>query len=215
MKNTTTLENVIETVYLDSENHYDEFIPVRDMEAESLNRMTHLAGPRGSLIRYAHDAMGNVTNVVYPDSSQWNATRGSHGKTVRVTNRRSRSTDLTRNNDDLITERRYQDGTTAVYEYNTLGHAVMASNTHGRVDYEWDARERLTRVTYPSGHWVSFTYDANGRRTRLQCDSGFELNYAYDASRGDQRVQSRSGRRPGLRHVARGHPGHPPGFCVN
>ena len=39
MRNMTTLENVIETVYQDSENHYDEFIPVRDMEAESLNRM--------------------------------------------------------------------------------------------------------------------------------------------------------------------------------
>jgi len=39
MKDTTTLENVIEAVYQDSQNHYDEYVPVRDMEAESLNRM--------------------------------------------------------------------------------------------------------------------------------------------------------------------------------
>jgi len=39
MKDTTTLENVIETVYQGSQNHHDEYVPVCDMEAQSLNRM--------------------------------------------------------------------------------------------------------------------------------------------------------------------------------
>lgn len=39
MRTTTTLENVINLVHDVSVNHYDETIPVRDMEFDSLNRM--------------------------------------------------------------------------------------------------------------------------------------------------------------------------------
>ncbi len=39
MRITTTLESVINTVYAQSANHYDETVPVTDMAFENLNSM--------------------------------------------------------------------------------------------------------------------------------------------------------------------------------
>ena len=53
MKATATLETVIDKVHQMSANHYDEIVPVKDMEFDSLNQMWissrryHWSGRRG------------------------------------------------------------------------------------------------------------------------------------------------------------------------
>ncbi len=64
MKDTTTLENVIETVYQDSQNHYDEYIPVADMEAQSLNRMW-IDGQSVEVLPTAQRLLSNRLRVPY------------------------------------------------------------------------------------------------------------------------------------------------------
>ena len=64
MKDTTTLENVIETVYQDSQNHYDEYIPVKDMEAQSLNRMW-IDGQSVEVLPSAQRLLSNRLRVPY------------------------------------------------------------------------------------------------------------------------------------------------------
>jgi RHS repeat-associated protein len=46
---------------------------------------------------------------------------------------------------------------------------------------EYDAADRMTKITYPGGRFLQFTYDAGGRRTRSADQSGFTVNYRYDA----------------------------------
>ena len=58
---------------------------------------------------------------------------------------------------------------------------TSATNAQGTIQMQYDVNKTLlTRISYPDGHWFSFTYDTAGRRTQRTGDDGFVLNYTYD-----------------------------------
>ena len=58
MSETTTLENVIEQVYRQSDNHYDEVIPVQEMKFDSIERMW-VSGKQVEVIPSAQRLLAN------------------------------------------------------------------------------------------------------------------------------------------------------------
>ena len=55
-----------------------------------------------------------------------------------------------------------------------------AGNTLDSRSYQYDTGDRLTKVTYPSGRYLSFRYDSAGRRTLMVDQDGYTVNYTYD-----------------------------------
>ena len=72
-------------------------------------------------------------------------------------------------------------GSDASYTYDAAGNMTSATNAQGTIQMQYDVNKTLlTRISYPDGHWFSFTYDTAGRRTQRTGDDGFVLNYTYD-----------------------------------
>ena len=55
-------------------------------------------------------------------------------------------------------------------------------DSHGTTVYGYDALDRLTSVTYPSGKSVTYGHDAVGNRNSLAYADGKLVNYTYDAA---------------------------------
>jgi RHS repeat-associated protein len=67
------------------------------------------------------------------------------------------------------------------YSYDAHGNLVAATDALGTIRLTYDAADRLTQITYPSGRFLQYTYDARGRRIRMVDQAGFTLQYSYDA----------------------------------
>ncbi|MGA1874933.1 MAG: RHS repeat-associated core domain-containing protein [bacterium] len=50
----------------------------------------------------------------------------------------------------------------------------------GVLHLEYDSRNFLTKVSYPSGRYLAFSYNQAGKRTRMVDQDGYELIYVYD-----------------------------------
>jgi len=67
------------------------------------------------------------------------------------------------------------------YSYDAHRNLTSISNANGVLAFTYDAADRMTRVTYPSGRFLVFTYDAAGRRATMVDQDGFTTRYAYDS----------------------------------
>ena len=77
------------------------------------------------------------------------------------------------------------------YEYDLLERLVSVTVSKDSVidaadqtiRYEYDLADQLTKITYPSGLFVSYTYDTAGRLSTVKDTSGTTI-YAYDSTTG-------------------------------
>ena len=53
------------------------------------------------------------------------------------------------------------------FTYTATGRRRTATDARGVTDYEYDVRDRLSKLTYPDGRRLEYGYDANGNRTTL------------------------------------------------
>lgn len=107
----------------------------------------------------------------------------------------------------LTQEQRSADSVTNTYTYDALGRRLTDSQTNGSATYQYDAANRLTRITWPDGFYVtydhdvagnitairengatsgagvlaSYGYDSQGRRTSITRGNGTSTSYTYDA----------------------------------
>jgi YD repeat-containing protein len=55
---------------------------------------------------------------------------------------------------------------TATYSY-TSGKLTTSNDSEGETKYEYDAGNRIKKITLPNGTWASVTYDSTGRATKV------------------------------------------------
>lgn len=48
------------------------------------------------------------------------------------------------------------------YGYDSRGRVISRQGVYGLVQYEWDSINRLKKIIYPDGRWVSYQYNARG-----------------------------------------------------
>ncbi len=102
---------------------------------------------RGNTADHAYDALGRLTQVVYPDRTvQYTYDQGTHGK--------GQLTDIS-------------DGSTSVsWTYDALGRITQRAQTVDIVQldvgYTYDTSGRLSSLTTPSGQVIGYSY-SNGR----------------------------------------------------
>jgi RHS repeat-associated protein len=69
-----------------------------------------------------------------------------------------------------------------IYSYDLNGNRATMIDPTGLTTYEYDALNRLTKITNNKGVVTTFTYDALGRRKTLTHGNGVVTSYAYDAA---------------------------------
>jgi RHS repeat-associated protein len=68
------------------------------------------------------------------------------------------------------------------YTYDLNGNRITMTDPTGTTSYEYDALDRLTKITNPSGDVTTYTYDAVSRRTGMTYANGMTAGYQYDAA---------------------------------
>ncbi|WP_405234576.1 RHS repeat-associated core domain-containing protein [Lentisalinibacter salinarum] len=122
------------------------------------NRITQ-TDARGVTTTYTYDALNRLTSVSYPDSSL-NISYGYDGGMSQL----GRLTSMT-------------DGAgTSNYSYDAFGNRISVSRTMDGVvhttGFEYDADDRLSVITYPSGRRVDYTRNAAGEVTAVTTTVG-------------------------------------------
>jgi RHS repeat-associated protein len=129
---------------------------------DNLDRLTRKTLPEGQ-INYTYDAAGNITHITHYNGS---AISNTYDALNRVT--------------QVIQTLPNGYSATIGYSYDAAGNRTGMTTPWGSFSYQYDADNRLTRITNPQSKVFSFAYDAAGRRTSLSYPNGIVTSYTYD-----------------------------------
>jgi RHS repeat-associated protein len=156
---------------------------------DSLNRLTQVITGQGT-VNYQYDAANRLTALSYvkPDTTVLSAlayTYDANGNRISQSLNAKTDTPFTATYDAANRMATYN-GYPLTYDAN--GNLIQRQTATGTVTYTWDARNRLTGISGPSGT-ASFKYDALGRRIEKTVN-GVSTQYLYD---GNQAIAELSG----------------------
>jgi RHS repeat-associated protein len=129
---------------------------------------------------FGYDANGNPATTAYPDGTTETVVYDANGTVKRTIDRANQTTTYTYYPSGLLKSISLPDGTHTDYTYDAHGNLASATDAHGAIILNYDAADRLTRVTYPNGRYLIYNYDSAGRHTQTIDQSGFTTNYSFD-----------------------------------
>ncbi|MBO4999055.1 MAG: fibronectin type III domain-containing protein, partial [Lachnospira sp.] len=156
-------------------NKRGELVEMKDwngtvsMERDRLGRLTKVTDHNGYVTGYSYDAMGNKTEIFYPDGSGVNYAYDKNNRLAAVTD----------------TERK-----TTKYGYDPVGNIVSVTRPGGIATYAYNANRRPVKASYQLNDGTSmeesFTYDVLGHlsgsvRKGSSADFARSTAYTYDA----------------------------------
>ncbi len=157
------------------------------------HRLLAAANPAGRVTQYSYDSAANLLSLTYPDGGRATLAYDTHGRVTQVTNARGQTVAFAYTAKDLLQQKTLPGGVQITYTYDAHRNLLSATGPMGATAFQYDAADRLTKVTYPNGLWLAFTYDAGGRRTRMAEKGGYQMNYAYDAAGRLARLSDQTG----------------------
>jgi len=154
----------------------------------------------GMTVTYNYDDAGNLTNIIYPDSTQVNYTYNEVNLPVSVTEGVN-SLGITYDNADRKTGEVMPDGLTVTCGYDNAGRLTLLDHilsgisiakatytlddngnrltktdeNNGTTGYTYDPLNQLTRVAYPSGKAVEYSCDQIGNRQGLSGEGDVQV----------------------------------------
>lgn len=115
----------------------------------------------GGTWQYEYDATGQMTGVIPPNGVRSTATYDPEGNRL-STNDGGTVTPYTINNLN-----QYTTVGAATYTYDADGNIETRTDASGVTRYQWDAENRLIRVTAPNNQVWQYQYDGQGNRTAV------------------------------------------------
>lgn len=152
-------------------------------EYDPLGRVSAVTDPLGNTTRYGYDAAGNRTTVTDPEGRVTTNTYDAANELTAVTYSDGKTPNVTGITYDGDGERTgMTDGTgTWSWTWDSLHRLTqVVEGNNGTVKYQYNLRDDLTAIIYPSGKTVSRGYDAAGRWTSVTDWLGNTTDFAYD-----------------------------------
>ncbi|HXR47355.1 MAG TPA: RHS repeat-associated core domain-containing protein [Candidatus Limnocylindrales bacterium] len=152
------------------------------------NRLALVKDAKGNPTKYDYDPYGNVQSITYADNSVEEWSYDYQGNPQTWQNRRGHETFYTCDNSGRVTGKYFADGSATEYTYDTRGNLTNSTtydtilNPLESVSMTYDASNRLARMDYPGGKYLTFSYDSAGRRTSSLDQLGHRLDYYYDVA---------------------------------
>jgi YD repeat-containing protein len=180
-----------------------------DFAYDALGRLISVTDALGQVTRYAYDELGNRTSQTDANNHvtrfEYDALGRQTARTLpsvagasaterfaydAVGNRTARWDFMGRlttytydENTSRLLSRSYPDGSFHAFTYTPTGRRQTATDARGVTTYEYDDRDRLTRLVYPDGRRLEYAHDANGNRISLRAslsDTDYTTSYTYD-----------------------------------
>jgi RHS repeat-associated protein len=148
----------------------------------AFNNLASFSDALGNVTTFGHDANGNPSSSAYADGSSEHYSYDANGNLQRAVDRNGQVTLYTYNSQGLLASRQLADGSLTTYTYDAHANLRSATDARGTITMQYDAADRLAKITYPDGRFLSYTYDAGGRRTQTLDQTGFTENYGYDGA---------------------------------
>ncbi len=166
------------------------------------SRPTRVTDPLGGIVRRTYDKEGNLvtlkdqrdntTTFTYDDNGRLLTTtdplgnvvthvRDQEGRIVSTTNARGQVVAFTYDQDGRKIRKDYDGTEVASYTYNEVGNLTAMGDATGTIAYTYDARNKVTAITYPDGLTVSYTYDALGNPATITYPGAITVVIGYDS----------------------------------
>jgi RHS repeat-associated protein len=147
------------------------------------NRMIAQIDPMGRETNFAYNVYGQITQRRFPDGATENTIYDQNGFIDRIVRTDGQLTEQDYDPNGKLIRQRLADGTEEIFTYSPTGKLLSAGGASGTTSFQYDSRDRLVRVTQPSGVMVLYEYDAVGNRIAVIIDrQGIRTTttYAYD-----------------------------------
>jgi YD repeat-containing protein len=221
---TDPLGNTVSTRFDPSNNPVEMTDPlgrITKTTYDSADRPLVMTDPRGKQVSREYDDNGNLvaftdkmknkTTLAYDENNRLIETtdalgrkavntRDALGRVTTFTNARGQQIQYTFDNDGRITGKRFKEDPAggvedeATYARDANGNVTQMGDDWGTSLYTYDASNRVTAITYPSGKSVSFTYNPSGLPATVTYPNGMVATYTYDNfNRLDSPTAGRSG----------------------
>lgn len=157
-----------------------------EFEYDALGRQTRVTDPSGHATEYRWDGLGNLVEQWSPDTGLTRFMHDSAGRMIQMM--RANQTVTVYTYDELGRPKTESTGGhTYSYHYdqclNGVGRLCDAYFPGGSSHYNYTAQGEISRLTQVQGahsHDVQWAYDNRGQLERLTYPGGMELRYEYD-----------------------------------
>ncbi|NCS52426.1 MAG: hypothetical protein GPJ23_08650, partial [Microcystis aeruginosa G13-05] len=146
--------------------------------------LTKVTDARGNAINYSYDTQGKLRSIDYGNNISETFDYDSQGNVIRTFNRRDQQTTYTYDEQGVLQRQSSIDGSFYEYTYDGRGNIQSVTDLRGTTYLEYDAADRITKITDTLGNFLSYTYDTAGRRTSMVDQSGNTVNYHYENTAG-------------------------------
>lgn len=140
---------------------------------------TRVVDPAGNVTLNRYDSAGRLLETIYPDGSRESLTYSANGFVQTVTSRAGDVVAYSYDASGLLIEKDRGSGDVITYGYDAARNLVSVTSALGTMTLDYDAHQRIERVTDADGRWVEYAYDSAGRRAALTTSDGFTQIYAY------------------------------------
>ncbi|MBU6173730.1 MAG: hypothetical protein KGQ60_07985, partial [Planctomycetes bacterium] len=192
----TILIRLVEQVAPDgtrTRREYDESGRMTAVVASDGSRMTYKYDKNNRLVAqvdalgrettFAYNAYGQVTQRRFPDGATENTIYDQNGFIDRIVRTDGQLTEQDYDPNGKLIRQQLPDGTEEIFTYSPTGKLLSALGASGATSLQYDSRDRLVRVTQPSGVMVLNEYDAVGNRIAVIIDrqgNRTTTTYSYD-----------------------------------
>lgn len=160
-------------------------IVTRDYDEQG--NLVKLTDPRKAASRFAYDANNRLVEMTDPLGLTVHHERDALGRVTVTTNARGQRIRVTYDEDGRITRKEHQAAVpganfaeVASSVFDGANNLVERTDAWGTTSWVYDASNRATRITYPTGHSLQFTYNATGQIRTVTYPNGLVVTLDDD-----------------------------------
>lgn len=170
-------------------------------EYDSRNKLWKVTDAKGNITEYTYDANGNLkeikdakgnsTTYAYDDFDRLKTTTyadltteeyayDANSNLITIQDPKGQIISYAYDNLNRLDLKTYPDTKTMDYVYDNGSRLRQIVDQTGTIAYDYDAANRVTKVTYPGSKSVSYEYDSNSNRAKLIYPDSSYITYEYN-----------------------------------